>query len=124
MLSSHKNCPICQAPLIEMINRANTIISSCKQDITFHSFGQVSSLERNLMVETIHFPQEEISIEVNYELNSTKMVYVKRPKWDSEKKKWQHSPPDFVELKDRIIELDYPKLKKTINKIKSLAIFL
>ena len=137
MLPSHDMCPICNNPLkhIVGINKAAPIInkkelgyyveSTCaNRDNTFHIFYQFTSKEGELLVEKIQFPQEGMEIEVNYALNRTMMTFFSKPKWDYVNKKWDHGSAESIELKDRLVALDYPKLEKATKKIKSLAIFL
>lgn len=92
--------------------------------MTFHLFFQLSSKEGELLVEKITFPQLGREIEINYALNKTVLIYWVQPRFDAQTKKWVHGEPAKVEIKDKLIPLDYPLLDKAVQKIKTLALFL
>jgi hypothetical protein len=89
-------------------------------DYSYHQFFQVVSLYNDMLFQSIDFPDMGRRVEVNYVLNLSKIIYA--PKVDIHATHW--SPPDILEFKGKLLDLDYPKLEKIRNKISVLIPFL
>ena len=113
MLRFHKVCPVCHNELsytsnirkdCPFLNKENFsyIEWRCNKD----KFIQITDLYKNLLMEMVTL--NNTSVEVNYVLHKTTIYYGKK---------------DCIELKNRLLKLDYPELIKTHSKVKTLLLF-
>lgn len=136
MLSSHEKCPICG----EEMKHAKYLNKKClalndkiicyvesicnrvedqEREYRRHLFFQVTTLYGELLMEKIQFPFDSIEIEVNYHKSQSIITYLPKP----DPYRPNAVPVDKVEI-PRLLVLDYPKLEKTINKAKTLVLFI
>ena len=139
MHPAHESCPICKCELMHSKYLARKckiaddkvlsyIESVCSHvdfeapspDYPYHLFFQVVSLYNDILFQSIDFPDMGRRVEVNYVLHVSKIIYA--PKVDVHATQW--SPPDILEFKGKLLDLDYPKLEKIRNKINTLIPFL
>jgi hypothetical protein len=112
MLSFHNVCPICNSELIHTSHIAQKCLPLDRSSFSYMKwkcnkdhFTQITDLYKNLLVETVHFG--DIITEVNYVKHRT-IIY--------------HGIKDHL-IMNRLLNLDYPKLIKAHNKVKTFLLF-
>lgn len=150
MLSSHEKCPICYQELRHS-KRLNTpckvaggkklsyLESVCnkiadfndpKPSLPYHQYFQVTSLYGTVLFESVHFTDIGRVVTVNHITMTSEIIY--HPPVDRHCVTGPNIPPapgppiqsQILEFKNRILDLDYPKLEKIREKINVLAPFL
>lgn len=113
MLHFHNVCPICKSELLHFTNVGKKCPTLERDHFSFiewrcnrDKFTQITDLYKNLLVEMVTL--KDTIVEVNYVLHKTIIYYGKK---------------DSMELKNRLIDLDYPELIKTHSKVKTLLLF-
>lgn len=108
----HDRCPICNSELkVDVLLRNETWFGKkihikkyvCSKD----SFIQITDLYKSVLFESVSF-DKGLSLNINY-VNHNSIIYL-----DGSNK---------IELKNRIVDLDYPLLEKARQKVKTLALF-
>jgi len=146
MLPSHEVCPICNKKIhhikciskkcpilnidslsfIESIcNNVDTTIIDKKIEHSIHLFFEITSLYGELLYMKVNFPyyNSGVDVEVNYSLHKSTITYFNKPIFDKNKFRINKFAEILV-LENRLLELDFPTLEKTIKKIKTIAPFL
>ncbi len=145
MLSSPDKCPVCRGdfvnakylakpcPLLSK-NNFSFVESICNQvnflqtdtDYPYHAYFQITSLYGELLFQKIDLLMYTASIEVNYVLDQTVITYLPKADIHCITLPNNNTPkqPEKITIQGKKVELDYPLLRKTINKIKTLAPFI
>lgn len=85
----------------------------------FHQYFQVTSLYGTILFESVTFTDIGRFVSVNHITMTSEIMYYPKPGFDA-------APAQLLKLefKNRVLNLDYPKLEKIQEKIRVLAPFL
>lgn len=127
----HNHCPVCgnifchsakylQTKCYVLNNKklsfVEYICDGIRDTFTQHVFFQIISLYDDLYYECVSLPENNIEVAVDYVNNITFLIYLRN--------KTPANRSETMELKNTIIELDYPKLEKVIQKVNTYKPFL
>lgn len=145
MSSSPKQCPVCDSAMTEeryinesldkhfrFVDKDKTSffyyrcnlpdVKSDNKPYPIHTYSLYTTLYDGTLYEGIYLYDIHISVRIFYALYKTEIVYY-NTKYNTEPG-IPDTDPEMITLDNRLLEPDYPKLEKLINKVKSLAPFL
>lgn len=131
-IQPHKVCPLCGEGLVNSkfirrdcpaIKKKNFsfVESRCNiyhSDDSSHIFFQIISLYGDMYCESISFPFKRIQVSIDYVNHITSLMYTKKSI------NFKPIPPDIIDLKDTIIDIDYLNIDRTIKKVMNYRVFI
>lgn len=140
MSLSHDKCPICNRELQHSkyfnhpcmaaggknLSYLDSVCNNVKdfqkppEGYPIHTFFQVTSLYGDCLEEAVLFPDTGVDVSVNYIKQVSTITYFARYNYTDT----AYKEPMKIVWEGRVLEFDYPKLEKLINKVRTLAPFL